>query len=534
MSITRRGILNGMAKLGGAGAVYETLAIWEFLKPPQALAASFELPRESGRGRSVVVLGAGVSGLCAAYELDRAGYDVTILEGQRRAGGRSLTLRRGDVFQELGHSPQTCTFDEGQYLNAGPGRIPHHHVNYIDYCRRFGSAMQPYIFASRANLVHSSTLGNGRTVPVREALYSLQGHVAELLDKCTRRGDLDLPVSGEDLTKLQEMLVQFGDLTKTEQGGKTTYSYRNESGRAGFEKPAGVAVNFTPLTPMKLEEILRSRLWDDFLVRDADIYWQTSLLEPVGGMDMFWKGFMRQPLARQSGTIEGLIRYGAKVSGIDVASDKVTIAYDDAGIARTLAVDYCVCTIPTPVFAKLNTNLPASYMATAANTPGYAAGKVGWQAERFWEREANIYGGISWTTDTIDQIWYPSSGYLSHKGTLTGAYMRGDTAIAFNGRPVADRLAIAREQGERLHPGYAKYVEHGVAIGWNNMEFARCGWVNEGDPNFGANSKVLSEPQGRFHLAGDQITFLSGWQEGALVAAHHAVTNIDRQVRGGR
>ena len=124
--------------------------------------------------------------------------------------------------------------------------------------------------------------------------------------------------------------------------------------------------------------------------------------------------------ARQSGTIEGLIRYGAKVSGIDVASDKVTIAYDDAGSARTLPADYCVCTIPAPVFSKLKTNLPAPYMATAVNTRGYAAGKVGWQAERFWEREANIYGGISWTTDTIDQIWYPSSGYLSQKGTLTG------------------------------------------------------------------------------------------------------------------
>ncbi len=84
------------------------------------------------------------------------------------------------------------------------------------------------------------------------------------------------------------MLVQFGDLTQTQTGG-TTYSYRNASGRAGFEKPAGVAENFTPITPMKLEEILRSRLWDDFLFRDADIYWQTSLLEPVGGMDMFWK-----------------------------------------------------------------------------------------------------------------------------------------------------------------------------------------------------------------------------------------------------
>src|SRR3954469_9174202 len=158
MSITRRGILNGMAKLGGAGAVYETLAIWEFLKPPQALAASFELPRESGRGRRVVVLGAGVSGLCAAYELDRAGYDVTILEGQRRAGGRSLTLRRGDTFQGIGQRRQTVPCDEGQRRTGGPGRSAHHHVSFIACCRRFGVAMRPYIFASRANLLSSSPL----------------------------------------------------------------------------------------------------------------------------------------------------------------------------------------------------------------------------------------------------------------------------------------------------------------------------------------------------------------------------------------
>src|ERR1044072_5946922 len=372
MSVTRRSVLNGMAKLGGAGPVYETLAIWEFLKPPKALAASFELPRESGRGRSVVVLGAGVSGLCAAYELDRAGYDVTILEGQRRAGGRSLTLRRGDTFQEGGHPAQTCTFDEGQWLNAGPGRIPHHHVNFIDYCRRFGVAMQPYIFASRANLVHSSTLGNGRTVPVREALYSLQGHVAELLDKCHAKGALDLPVSGEDVARLQEMLVQFGDLTSVPGKG---YSYQNQSGRAGLERPAGVATPAKPISPMKLEEILRSRLWDDWIFRDADIYWQTSLLEPVGGMDQFFRGFLRQPLARQSGTIEGLLRYAAKVTEIDVAADKVTIRTDEPGGARTLQADYCVCSIPMPVFARLKTNLPAAYMTAAANTPAMAAGK---------------------------------------------------------------------------------------------------------------------------------------------------------------
>jgi monoamine oxidase len=527
MAFTRRGILGGMAKLGGAGAVYETLAVWDFLKPAPALAASLALPRDSGRGKTIAILGAGVSGLCAAYELDRAGYDVVILEAQRRAGGRALTLRRGDVFQETGQPAQTCAFDEGLYFEAGPGRIPHHHINFIDYCRRFGVALQPYIFSSRANLIHSSTLGNGRTVPVREVYFSLQGHVAELLDKCSRQ--VDLAVTKPDLEKLQEMLIAFGDLTQD--GTNKSWSYKNQSGRAGFERPAGVATPIKPIGPMKLEDILRSRLWDDWIMRDADVYWQTSLLEPVGGMDSFFKGFLRQPLARQSGSIEGLIRYGAKVTAIETGTGNVTIAYDHAGEARTLAADACISTIPLPVFAKLKTNLRPAFMAAAANAATKAAGKVGWQAERFWEREANIYGGISWTTDTIDQIWYPSSGYLSQKGVLTGGYMRGDQAIAFNAKSVAERLAIAREQGERLHPGYAKHVEHGVAIGWENMEFQRCGWIDEEHPTFGANSAVLAQPQGRFHLAGDQITFLSGWQEGALVAAHHAVTNIDRQMR---
>lgn len=532
MAITRRSLLNGMARLGGVEAVYETLVVWDFLRPPPAMAASLSLPANSGRGKTVAILGAGISGICAAYELDRAGYDCVILEPARHAGGRSLTLRRGDSFQEMGQPPQVCQFDEGLWLNAGPGRIPHHHVYSIDYCRRFGVALQPYIFASRANLVHSSTLGNGRTVQVREAFYSLQGHVAELLDKCSRQKDIDLPVNKDDLGKLQEMLAQFGDLTRIDTPGKEpSWSYKNQTGRAGFEIPAGVATPLKPLTPMRLEEILRSNVWNDWIMRDADIYWQTSLLEPVGGMDNFFKGFLRQPLARGAGTIEGLIRYGTKATGIEVRTDKVAVRYEEAGGTRTLEADHCICTIPTPILAKMNTNLSAAFMRTAASLPVVAAGKVGWQAPRFWETESQIYGGISWTSDLIDQIWYPSHDYLSEKGVLTGAYMRHGRATEFNAKPLAERLRIAREQGERLHPNFGKHVEHGLAIAWERMEFLQLAWVNEEDANFDANSKILAGPQGRFHLAGDQITFLSGWQEGAIVAAWHAVTNIDRQVR---
>ena len=73
MTMTRRGLLGAMARLGGTGAAYETLVALDFLKTPPAMAASLALPKDAGTGKTVAILGAGVAGLCAAYELDRAG-----------------------------------------------------------------------------------------------------------------------------------------------------------------------------------------------------------------------------------------------------------------------------------------------------------------------------------------------------------------------------------------------------------------------------------------------------------------------------
>ena len=65
-------------------------------------------------------------------------------------------------------------------------------------------------------------------------------------------------------------------------------------------------------------------------------------------MDNFVKAFARQPLSRQAGTIDGLVRFGAAVSGIDVG-EKVTVTYRDGNADRTVTADYCVCTIPMPI-----------------------------------------------------------------------------------------------------------------------------------------------------------------------------------------
>ena len=60
------------------------------------------------------------------------------------------------------------------------------------------------------------------------------------------------------------------------------------------------------------------------------------------------------------------------------------------------------------------------------------------------------------------------------------------------------------------------------------MEFERFAWADESDDGFRAAAEVLAQPQGRFHMAGDQVTFWSGWQEGAIISAWEAVKAIDR------
>src|SRR5258708_40321280 len=79
------------------------------------------------KGASVLILGAGLAGMVAAYELRKAGYRIQVLEYGDRAGGRCWTLRGGDSYTELGGATQNCHFGRGRYFNAGPWRMPYHH-----------------------------------------------------------------------------------------------------------------------------------------------------------------------------------------------------------------------------------------------------------------------------------------------------------------------------------------------------------------------------------------------------------------------
>src|ERR1700744_5547606 len=178
-SMTRRELLSMIAMSAGSAAMYQAmtslgLAADSGYKGPVHLSGA-------PSGASVLVLGAGIAGLVAAYELRKAGYQVQVLEFNSRAGGRNWTLRGGDKYAELGGFTQECKFDPGLYINPGPWRLPYHHRGMLSYCKTLGVQLESFTQVTYNAYLHSSRAFGGKPQRFRTVKVDYHGHVAELL-----------------------------------------------------------------------------------------------------------------------------------------------------------------------------------------------------------------------------------------------------------------------------------------------------------------------------------------------------------------
>src|ERR1700722_12302295 len=302
-ALSRRSLLTLIGSSAGAAAAYEAITNLGFASE-SPYRGPIKLDGDP-KGASVVILGAGLAGMAAAYELGRAGYKTQILEYNSRPGGRNWSIRGGDVYAELGGATQTCEFDEGLYLNPGPWRIPYHHHAILDYCRRFGVMLEPFIQLNHNALLHSTKAFDGRPQRIREVKADFEGAIAELLAKATRKGALDEAVSKEDQEILLEALRYHGGLDRDfrYRAGEDSAEFR------GYAPYPGGGLSARPVhgEPIGTHEILTSRLWRG-LQSFSSYDFQTTMFQPVGGMGRIGEAFARQ--------IPNAIQYRAKVAGI--------------------------------------------------------------------------------------------------------------------------------------------------------------------------------------------------------------------------
>jgi monoamine oxidase len=522
-AVRRRDLLSLIGAMAGSAAMYHAMTSLGF-----ASESTYQGPiRLEGdpKGTSVLILGAGLAGMTAAFELRKAGYAVQVLEFNSRAGGRNWTLRGGDRFTELGGFTQTCEFEQGLYINPGPWRIPYHHRALLDYCKRLNVALEPFIQLNHNAFMHASQAFDGAPQRIRAVQADFHGQVSELLAKATKQGKLDEAVSKEDQEILLQALRSWGALDRNYHYDANLISaeFRGYGNAPG----GGLAAPPSPSDPVALSDILQSRLWR-YLRNFASYNFQATMFQPVGGMDMIGKAFAKQ--------LGDVIRYNAKVTQVQQDDRGVTVSFvdtTDPATSRQATADWCLCTIPLSILSQLSVDVSTATKSAIDAVPYAAAVKVGLQFKRrFWEEDDAIYGGISYTDLPIRQIAYPNTGFnRTGRGVLLGAYLfDGANAFEFTAMSPAERVAHAVDFGAAIHPQYREEFENGVAVAWHRVPFTLgCSgdWSEEARAQHYRN---LCQIDGRIVLAGEHASALPAWQEGAILSALDAITRLHGRV----
>jgi monoamine oxidase len=515
MSGTRREFLQQVGSVGGYRATYLTMQAMGLLSTA-AMAEPLTLQKGEAHGTKVVILGAGIAGLSAAYELGKAGYDCTVLEARDRVGGRNWSIRRGTRLDMTDGTRQVCEFDPEMYWNSGPARIPSAHQAVLGYCKELGVALEVEINTSRGARLYNPAANGGKPVEMRQAHNDVRGEISELLGKALNRGALDEELTATDKERMIAFLRTYGDLTPD--------LLFKGSTRSGYSSlPAAGDQAGERRDPMPLGTLLDIDLWGAVMFEEGFDF-QATMFQPVGGMDHIPAAF-----ARKLGPV---VRLASEVTAIKRRNDGVTIAYTDKRSGKRNAIDaaYCIVTIPLKVLEPIENDFSSPCRAAIRGIEYGNAVKIAWQSRRFWEIDDQIYGGISWVKGPTALVWYPSDRLFSQKGILLGGYVSRGQSDELAAKPLREQFELSRAAIEGLHPGRGRELEKPMAIVWSKVPYSLgigARYQTDHDANYGA----LGEPDGPFYFAGEHLSHVGAWQEGAMLSARRAINMMDKHRR---
>ena len=516
MGFTRRDFLMRVGLAGGYSAAFLSMQALGITPLRAENGLPLAVAPGTGKGVRVVILGGGISGLVAAYEMKALGYDCTLLEARERPGGRNWSVRGGDKIVFTDGSSQTCEFDPGNYQNVGPARLPSVHSTMLGYCRKFGIPLEVEVNTSRSSFLQNDAANGGKPVVQRQVVNDTRGHVSELLAKCINKGALDEELTKEDRDRMLSFLRIYGSL---DEAGR----YNGSEGAGYIRQPGAGDENGVLSQPIDMHTLLDENFWDGILFEEA-FEMQATMFQPVGGMDRIPYAF-----AERLGSV---IRYGAEVRELRRGPDGgVRILYADqaqGGTVREVTGDFCVCALPPHLLARLPGDLaPATLAALRSGAPDNA-GKIGLKFKRrFWEEDDEIYGGRSITNQPISQIYYPFDGLNTKgKGVVIGAYHFSNVKD-FDAMTPAQREQAMLEQGAKIHPQYPAEFENSFSVEWQHVRYNEGAWMQYGsEAEQETMFRTLGQPDGPFYFAGDWLTQLVAWQAGAFVSAHRTIAAL--------
>lgn len=538
MALNRRDFLTGVGRAGGYGAAFLVMQRMGLLAAEAAPVANAGLG--SGRGITVVILGGGIAGLVAAYELQALGYECTVLEARTRPGGRNWSVRGGDTVTFLDGTTQHCAWDAGHYQNFGPARLPSIHATMLGYCERLSVPLEVEVNMSRSAFLQNDDANGGQPAVLRQVENDTRGHVSELLTKTIQRGALDQDLSTEDRERMLAFLRSYGPLDSA--GGY------GGSDRAGYAQMPGAGDQAGVLSqPIDMHTLLDEKFWQNMLF-DEQFDMQATMFQPVGGMDRIPYAFAR--------ALGSVVKYNAPVTEIRKTAKGVRVGYLERGSARAIEADYCICAMPLTILKKTPNDFSAPYKKVIEECTYASAYKIAWESRRFWEQDYHIYGGLEFVNRGCSPVWFPSAGMFSPRGVLVCGYS-DEARSPLVGLTMTQKFEESRKSIERLHPGHGKELEKPMYVSWGNIAHNEGSWIStygpgqqrrsfeltrqSGDQRAPAEApatnpgyETLIEADGPIVFAGDHVSHLVAWQEGAALSALRAVGQVNEMVKAAK
>lgn len=467
------------------------------MPPPDYLSfAKNGFPTKTTQPKKVIIVGAGMAGLVAAYELLQAGHEPVILEAQQRVGGRVQTLRE--------------PFTHGLYAEAGAMRIPSAHTLTLAYVEKFQLKLNRFTMGNP----NTFAFVNGKRYRMSEVVANTDLLGFELAEH--ERGRTASDLFNITLKPLIDKLAAEGDDAWREiVAGYDKYSTREyleaQKWSEGAIEMYGLLQHQEARMNSSFVELLRAEIGHSFV----------DMFEIEGGSDNLPRAFLP--------SLGKYIRFGARMIAIDQSPEKVTIHYQNRAGRFKVEGDYAIITVPFSVLRHVETLKPFSRAKQRAIRQLHydASAKILLQSKRrFWEDDDGIFGGGSVTDLANRSIYYPDHGRETGRGVLLASYTWSEDAQRWGSLTPADRITQVIENVAQVHPQIVDEFEVGASKMWHDDEFAGGAFVLFDPEQETLLQNAIIAPEGRIHFAGEHASVHHRWIQGAVESALRAAWDI--------
>ena len=452
---------------------------------PDLTGCSFGRREATGRGR-VVVVGAGLAGLTAAYELARAGFDVTVLEARDRLGGRVCTVR--DPFRAGQHAEVG-----GEYVD-----VVHRHVQ--AFCKRFG-------------------------LPLENATRGFAGleDVAYVDRRRERLGRLETRRATRDVNRFYRLIYQLGrGLDPADPVGTKP---KLDSRSVGW-----VIDRIDPSERGRF--LLEGFVRDDYAAQPEDLSLLTyatgeKVYESVPDRDIekyrIRGGNSRLPQAFAA-RLDDAVRFATPVDAIEQSDAGVEVH----AAGEVFAAEFCVVSAPLPALRSVDLSAAGLSQrqrgAIAKLAYGRATKTLLQYRERFWRQED--FSGDVYSDLPLGAVWEATNRQPGRQGVLI-AYAAGSNSAYFEPKSTPGRARAAGRWIGDVFPGSARSVIEDASVSWPVEPYSGGAWMAPRPGQVVPYRDALRQPAGRIHLAGEHTDDLyPGYMEGAVRSGLRAARKV--------